>query len=287
MSNGSQLYTFLKEDIFLVVVNCLPDRKLTWEIIKNGVFLFVSLYFSGSGKCLMSTRCLCSVVVVQSPSHVRPFAIPQTAAHQAALSLTISWSLPKFMFIALVMPSSHLILCCPLLLPSTFPSISDFCNKSSVWIRWPKYWSFSFSISPSSEYSGLISLKIDWSDFLAIQRTFMCLLQHHSSKASILWHSAFFTVQFSQPYMTTGKTIALTIRAFVGRVMSLLFNILSRFVIVFLPRSNRLLISWLQSPSAVILESKKRKSVTTSAVSPSICHAVTGLEARILIFINI
>ena len=191
----------------------------------------------------MSTRCLCSVAVVQSSSHVRPFAIPQTAAHQAALSLTISWSLPKFMFIALVMSSSHLILCCSLLLPSTFPSISDFCNKSSVWIRWPKYWSVSFSISPSSEYSGLISLKIDWSDFLAIQRTFRNLLQHHSLKGPILWHSAFFMVQLSQLYMTTGKTIALTIQTFVGRVKSLFFGTLSRFVIAFLPRSNRLLVS--------------------------------------------
>ena len=162
MSNSSQLYTFLKEDIILVVVNCFPDRKLIWEIIKNGVFLFVSLYFSGSGKRLMSTRCLCPVVVVQLPSHVQLFVTPWTTASQAALSLTISRSLSKFMFISLVMPS----ICCPLLLPSTFPSISDFSNKSSVCIRWPKYWSFSFSISPSSEHSGWISLRTDCQDEL-------------------------------------------------------------------------------------------------------------------------
>ena len=152
-----------------------------------------------------------------------------------------------------------------LLLPSIFSSIRDFSNESAFRIRWPKYWSF--SISPSSEYLGLISLKTDWLDLLAVQGTFRSLLQHHSLKASILWHSAFFMVQLSQPYMTTGKTIALTIGTFVGRVMFLLFNTLSRFVIVFLPRSKCLLISWLQSPSAVIFEPKKRKSVTTSTFS--------------------
>ena len=154
------------------------------------------------------------------------------------------------------MPSSHLILwCCPLLLlPSIFPSIKDFSSESAVHIRWPKYWSFSFSISPSNECSGLISLKIDWFDLLAFQGTFRSLLQQHSSKASILWRSAFFMVQLSQPYVTTGKTIALTIRTFVGRVMSMLFNTLSRFVIAFLPRSNHLLIycshhpQWFWSP---------------------------------------
>ena len=203
-------------------------------------------------------------IVVQLSSCVWFFATPWTAAHQASQSLTISHSLPKFMFIASVMPSSHLILWSPLLLlPSIFSSIRDFSNELFVHIWWPKYWSFSFSISPSSEYSGLISLKIDWFDCLVLQRTFRSLLQHHSSKTSVLWHSAF-TMQLSQPYVTTGKTIALTIRTFVGRVMSLLFNTLSRFVILFLPRSNCLLISWLQSPSAVILEPKKRKSVTTS-----------------------
>ena len=172
------------------------------------------------------------------------------------------------------MPSRHLILRCPLLLlPSIFPSIRDFTTELVVHIKWPNYWSFSSSISPSNEYSGLISLKIDWFH-LAVQGIFRSPLQHHSSKASILWHSAFFTVQVSQLYVTTGKTIDLTIQTCVGRVMSLLFNTLSRFVIVFLPRSNCLLISWLQSPSAVILEPKKRKSVTTSTFSFSICHEV-------------
>ena len=172
------------------------------------------------------------------------------------------------------MPSSHLILCHPLLLlPSIFPSFRVFSNESALRISWPKYWSFSINISPSNEHPGLISFRMDWLDFLAVQGTFKSLLQHHSSKASILWHSAFFTVQLSHPYMTTGKTIALTSQTFVGKVMSLLFNILSRLVITFLPRSKRLLISWLQSPSAVILEPKKIKSAT---VSPSICHEVMG-----------
>ena len=189
-----------------------------------------------------------TVVVVKSPSCVWLFVTPWTAELQASLSLTISQSLPKFMSIASVMQSSHLILWCPLLLlPSIFPSIRDFSNEPSVHIRWPKYWSFSFSVSPSSEYSRLISLKIDWFDLLALQGTFRSLLQHHSSKASILWCSAFFTVQLAQPYVTTGKTTALTIRTFVSRVTSLLFNTLSRFVMAFLPRSNHLLISWLQS----------------------------------------
>uniref|UniRef100_A0AC11DH03 Uncharacterized protein n=2 Tax=Ovis aries TaxID=9940 RepID=A0AC11DH03_SHEEP len=158
------------------------------------------------------------------------------------------------MSIESVMPSSHLILSCPLLLPpSIFPSIRVFSDKSVLPIRWPKHWSFSFSISPSNEYSGLISFRINWLD---LQGTLTSLLQHHSSKASILRHSAFFIVQFSHLYMTTGKTIALTRRTFVSKVMSLLFNMLSRLVITFLPRSKRLLITWLQSPSAVILEPK-------------------------------
>ena len=157
-----------------------------------------------------------------------------------------------------VMPSNHLLLCCPLLLsPSIFPSIRVFSNKVALCIRWPKYWNFSFSISPSNEYSGLISFRMDWLDLLAVQGTLKSLLQHHSSKASILWCSAFFMVQLSHPYMTTGKTIALTRWTFVGKVMSLLFNMLSMLVIAFLPRSKYLLIPWLQSPSAVILEPKK------------------------------
>ena len=156
------------------------------------------------------------------------------------------------------MLSNHLILCCPLpLLPSIFPNIRVFSNESALRIRWPKYWSSSFSNSPSNEYSGLISFRIDWFHLLAFQGTLKSLLQHHGSKASILWCSAFFIVQLSHPYMTTGKTIALTRQTFVGKVMSLLLNMLSRLVITFLPRSKRLLISWLQSPSAVILEPKK------------------------------
>ena len=158
------------------------------------------------------------------------------------------------MSIELVMPSNHLILCCPLLLlPSVFLSIRVFSNESTLCIRWAKCWNFSFSISPSNEHPGLISFRMDWLDLLAVQGTLKSLLQQHSSKASILWCSAFSTVQLSHPYMTTGKTIALTRRTFVGKVMSLLFNMLSRLVTTFLPRSKRLLISWLQSPSAVIL----------------------------------
>ena len=165
------------------------------------------------------------------------------------------------------MPSNHLLLCCPLLLlPSTFSSIRVSSNKSALHIRWPKYWSFSFNISPSNEHSGLI-LRMDWLDLLAVQGTLQSLLQHHSSKASILLHSVFFIVQLSHPYMITGKTIALTRQIFVGKVMSLLFNMLSRLVITFLPRSKRLLISWLQSSSSVILEPLKIKLVTVSTVS--------------------
>ena len=181
------------------------------------------------------------------------------------------------------MPSNHLILCRTFLLPSVFPNIRVFSSESALHIRWPKYWSFSFCISPSSEYSALISFRIDWFDLLAVQGTLKSLLQHHSSKASILWRSAFFTVQLSHPYMTTGKTIALTRQTFVGKVMSLLFNMLSRFVTAFLPRSQCLLISWLQSPSAVILEPTKIKSVTVSIVSVSICHEVLGPDAMMLL----
>ena len=170
------------------------------------------------------------------------------------------------------MPSNHLILCRPLLLPpSIFPSIRVFSNEFVLHITWPKYWSFSFSISPSNEFSGIISFRIEWFDLLAVQGTPKSL-KHHSSKVSVIWCSAFFIVQLSHPYMTTGKTIALIIQSFVGKVMSLLFNTLSRLDIVFLPRNKHLLISWLQSPSAVILEPKKIKFVTVSTVSPSICH---------------
>ena len=157
---------------------------------------------------------------------------------------------------------------------SIFPNIRVFSNKTILHIRWPKYWSFSFSINPSSEYSGLISFRMDWFDHLAVQGTLKSPLQHHSLKTSVLQCSAFFMVRFSHPHMTTGKTIALTRQTFVGKVMSLLFNMLSRLVIAFLPRSKRLLISWLQKPSAVILEPKKIKSVTISIVSPPSCHEV-------------
>ena len=167
------------------------------------------------------------------------------------------------------MPSSHLILCHPLLLlPPTPPSIRVFSNESTLHIKWPKYWSFSFSISPSNEHPGLISFRMDWLELLAVQGPLKSLLQHHSSKASILWRSAFFTVQLSHPYMTTGKTIVLTRWIFVGKIMSRHFNMLSRLVITFLPRSKCLLISWLQPPSAVILEPKNIKPDTISTVSP-------------------
>ena len=195
---------------------------------------------------------------VQSLSHVWLFATPWTAAPQASLSITNTWSLLKLMSISSVMPSNHLILCCPLLLlPLIFPSIRVFSNESALHIRWPKYWSFSFSISPCNEYSGLISFRMDWLDLLVLQGILKSLLQYHSSKASILQHAAFFIVQNSHQFMINGKTIALTRRIFVGTVMSLLFNMLSRLVITFLPRGKHLLISWLQSPSAVILEPRK------------------------------
>ena len=185
------------------------------------------------------------------------------------------------------MLSNHLILCCPFLFPPPiFPSIRVFSSESVLHIRWPKYWSFSFSISPSNDYSGLISFRIDWFDLLAVQGSLKSLLQHHSSKASVLRCSAFFIVQLSHPCVTTGKTIALTLWTFVGKVMSLLFIMLFRLVIAFLLRSKHLLISWLWLPSAVILEPKKMKSVTISTVSPSICHEVMGPDAMILVFWN-
>ena len=187
--------------------------------------------------------------------------------------MTNSQSLLKLMSIESVMLSNHLILYHSLLLlPSIFPSIRVFSNESVLHIKWPKYWSFSFSISPSNEHSGLISFRMDWMGPLAVQGTLKSLLQHHSSKASILRHSAFFIVQLSHPYMTTGKTMPLTRQTFVCKVMSPLLNMLPRLVITFLPRSKRLLISWLQPPSAVILEPPKIKSATVSTVSPSICH---------------
>ena len=209
---------------------------------------------------------------------------PWTAACQASLPFTISWSLLKLMSIEFMMPSNPLI---HNHLPSIFPSIRLFTNELALHIRWPKYWSLGFSTTPSNEYSGLISFRIDWFDLLAVQGTLKSLLQHHSSKASVFWCSAFFIIQPSHPYTTIGETIALTIQTFVGKVMSLLFNTLSRFVISVLPRSKHLLISWLQSPSTkslVILEPKTIKSVPVSIVSPSICHEVMGPDAKIFVF---
>ena len=179
------------------------------------------------------------------------------------------------------MPSKHLILCCPpLLLPSIFPIIRVFSNELALLMWWPKYWSFSFSISPSNEYAEFISFRIDWRNLLAVQATLMSLLHHHNWKASVLWCSAFSMIQLSHPYVTTGKTIALTILIFVGKVMPLFFNMLSKFIIAFLPRSKWLLILWLWLLSTVVLEPKKIKSVT---VSPYICHEVMGLDAMILV----
>ena len=214
-------------------------------------------------------------ISVQSLSRVHIFVTPWIAACQASLSITNTWSALRLTSIESVMPSNHLILCRPLLLlPPIPPNIRVFSNESTLPMRWPKSWSLSFSINPSKEIPGLISFRMDWLDLLAVQWTLKSLLQHCSSKASILWCSAFFTVQLSHPYMTTGKTIALTRGTFVGKVMSLLFNMLSRLVITFLPRSKRLLISWLKSPPAVILEPPKIKSDTVSTVSPFVCHEV-------------
>ena len=233
----------------------------------------------GIVKVLFLLICLSSV---QSLSLVWLLVTQWIAARQASLSITNSRSSLKLMSIKSVMPSSHLILCRSLLLLApTPPSIRVFSSESTLHMRWPKYWSFSFSIIPSKEHSGLISFRMYWLDLLAVQGTPKSLLQHHSSKASILWHSAFFTVQLWHPYMTTGKTIALTIRTFVGKVMSLLLHMLSRLVITFLPRSKRLLISWLQSPSAVILEPPKIKSDT---VSPSSSYDMMVPDAMIFVF---
>ena len=196
--------------------------------------------------------CMVCLSSVQSLSRDRLFATPWIAAPQASLSITNSRSSLRLSSIKSVMPSSHLILCRPLLLPPISPSIRVFSNESTLHMRWPNYWSFSFSIIPSKEIPGLISFRMDWLDLLVVQGSLKSILQHHSSKASIFRPSAFFTVQLSHPYMTTRKTIALTRQTFIGKVMSLLLNILFRLVITFLPRSKLLLISWLQSPSAVM-----------------------------------
>ena len=228
--------------------NCQPplDHRKSKRVPEKHLFL---LYW------LCQSLWLCSV---QLFSCVWLFVTPWTAACQASLSITNSRSLPKPMSIGSVRPSNHLIFRCPrLLLPSIFPSFRVFSNGSTLCIRWPKYWSFSFNISPSSEHPGLISFGMDWLDLLVVQGTLRSLLQHHNSKASILWRSAFFIVWLSHPYMTTEKMIALTRWTLVGKAMSLLLNMLSRLVITFLPRSKHILISWLQSPSAVILEPHK------------------------------
>ena len=228
-------------------------------------------YFGNSQTfvCLACDFCfLIQFSSVQLFSCVRLFAVPWSAACQASLPFTISESLHKLMSFESIMPFNHLIHCfLLLLLLSVFPSIRVFSPELALCIRWPKYQSF--SISSSNEYSGLIFFRIDWFDLLVVQGTLKSLLQHHNLKASILWCLAFFMVQLSHPYTTTGKTIALTRWTFVSKVMSLLFNMLSRLVIIFLPRSKRLLISWLQSPSTVILEPKEIKSVVISIVSPS------------------
>ena len=230
---------------------------------------------------------ICQSVSLFSCSVVSDSATPWIAARQASLSITNSRSSLKLTSIKSVMPSSHLILGRSLLLlPPIPPSIRVFSSESTLHMRWPKYWSFSFSISPSKEHPGLI-FRMDWLDLLAIQGTLKSLLHHHSSKASVLWRSAFLSwawVQLSHPYMTTGKNIALTRQTFLGKEMSLLFNIQSRLVIAFLLRNKCLLISWLQSPSAVILEPKRIKSDTVSTVYPPICHKVMENDAIIFIF---
>ena len=244
-------------------------KNFLWEI---SIFIFIfNFHFSW-------------VQLVQSFSHVWLFATPWTAACQAFLSITNFWSLLKLMSVESVMSYNHLILCCSLLLlPSVLPSIKVFSNESVLLIRWPKYWSFSFSISPSSEHPGLISFRMDWLDLLEVQGTLKSLLQYHSSKASILWCSTFFIVQLSHPNLTTGKPYFWLWLTFVGKVMSLLFNMLFRLVITFIPKSKHLLTSCCKSPSAVILEPPKIKSATVSTISPSICHEVMGPDAMILI----
>ena len=238
-----------------------------------------------SGESVQTFLLLPSATKVQFSSVAQSCPTLCDPMNRSMPGLPVHHLLLKLMSIESVMPSPHLILCRPLLLlPPIPPSIRAFSNESVLCIRWPKYWSFSFSISPSNEYSGLISFRMDWLDLLAVQGTLKSLLQHHSPTASILWHSVCFIVQLSHPYMTTAKTIALTRWIFVGKVMSLLFNILSRLATAFLPRSKRLLNSWLQSPFAVILEPPKIKSVTVSTVPQSIFHEVMGPDAMILVF---
>ena len=238
----------------ICLLNVFESLRPFFFILFLGEPLFHSNVSSSKFRSQLFTEDIFLISSVQSLSRVQLFVTPWIAARQASLSITNSRSLLKLMLIESVMPSNHLILCRPLLLPpSIIFSIRVFSNESALHIRWPKYWNFIFSISPSNGYSGLISFRIDWFD-LAVHATLKSLLQHHHSKASILRCSAFFTIQLSHPYVTTRKTIAVTRWTFVHKVMSLLFDMLSRLVITFLPRSKCLLISWLQSPSAVILE---------------------------------
>ena len=254
----------IKRIIYHDQVRFIPDMLVWFNIWKSSNVIITSVQFSHS-------------VVSDS---LQP---PWTATCQASLSITNSQSLLKLMSIESVMPSNHLILCCTLILPSIFPRIRVFSNESVLHIRWPKYWSF----SPSNEFSGLIFFRMDWLDLLVVQGTLKSFLQHHSSKASILWHSALFMIQLSHPYMTTGKTIALTRRTFVGKVMSLLFLMLSRLVIAFLPRSKCPWISQLQSPSTVILELKKNKISHCFYCFPIYLPWSDGTRCHDLCFLNI
>ena len=252
-----------------------PRGKITpsWERLS------LSLQLSKSNHRVSSVHWLSCVLL---------FATLWTAARQASMSITNSRSLLKLMSIKCVRRSNHLILCHSLLLlPSVFPSIRVFSSESALRIRWPKYWSFSFSISPSSEYSGFISFGIDWFDLLAVQGTLKSFLPHHSSKASVLYHSAFLMIQLSHTYMTTGKTIALIRWTVVGKVMSLFFNMLSRSFITFLPRSKYALISWLQSPSAVILEAPKNKVCHCFHCFPIYLPWSDGIRCHDLSFLNV
>ena len=268
--------TFLLFYFYYEILSCSKFFSLF-----KSLFILIIPYFKyyWNFKSLVSS--------VQSLSRVQLFATPWITALQASLSITNSQSLLKLIPIKSVMPSSHFILCRPLLLlPPIPPSIRIFSSESTLCMRWPKYWSFSLSISPYNEHPGLISFKMDCLDLLAVQGALKSLLQRHRSKASTLWRSAFFTVQLSHPYMTTGKTIALTRRTFVGKVMSLLFNMLSRLVITFLPRSKHLLLSWLQSPSAVIWEPKKMKSDTFHSL-PIYFPWGDGTRCHDLSFLNV
>ena len=274
-------YVKMRANVICDVLSVLPGQK---GVVQETLFQINTKSNSNSEFSNESVQFSHSLVSDSLRPHESQHARPPCLS-PASLSITNSRSLLKLMSIESVMPSSHLILYCPLFLMSPIPpSIRVFSNESTLQLRLPKYWTFSCSISHSNEQPGLISFRMDWLDLLAVQETLKSLLQHHSSKTSIFWHSAFFTVQLSHPYMTTGKTIALTRWTFVGKIMSLLFHMLSRLVITFLPRSKHLLISWLQSPSTVILEPKKIKSDTVSTVSPSISHEVMGPDAMILVF---